>query len=184
MNNKQSIFATLSDSDTSDDDSITLNELNDTWILWAHMPHDTDWTIKSYKKIFSFNTIEEAIGITKILPDHMIQNCMLFLMRDGILPTWEDKHNRNGGCFSYKISNNFVPETWRNLTYTIAGETLFKSIKTCKDITGISVSPKKNFCVFKIWLSTCKHKSPSVISTVEPGLTHHGCIFKRNNPDY
>ena len=32
---------------------------------------------------------------------------MLFLMRDGIQPIWEDEKNRNGGCFSYKI-NNYV----------------------------------------------------------------------------
>ena len=21
------------------------------WVLWAHLPHDTDWTIRSYKRI-------------------------------------------------------------------------------------------------------------------------------------
>ena len=25
--------------------------LYDKWVLWAHLPHDTDWGIKSYKKI-------------------------------------------------------------------------------------------------------------------------------------
>ena len=28
---------------------LTLNK----WNLWAHLPHDTDWSIHSYKKIFS-----------------------------------------------------------------------------------------------------------------------------------
>ena len=22
--------------------------LSDKWVLWAHLPHDTDWTLKSY----------------------------------------------------------------------------------------------------------------------------------------
>ena len=26
------------------------NPLYDKWVLWAHLPHDTDWSIKSYKK--------------------------------------------------------------------------------------------------------------------------------------
>ena len=30
----------------------TTHELNSTWAIWAHLPHDTDWTIKSYKKIW------------------------------------------------------------------------------------------------------------------------------------
>ena len=28
--------------------------LADTWTLWAHLPHDTDWSIKSYKRILTF----------------------------------------------------------------------------------------------------------------------------------
>ncbi len=26
--------------------------LYDKWVLWAHLPHDTDWTLKSYKKLW------------------------------------------------------------------------------------------------------------------------------------
>ena len=28
------------------------HKLNTKWVLWAHLPHDTDWSLKSYKKIF------------------------------------------------------------------------------------------------------------------------------------
>ena len=27
-----------------------IHNLYDNWTLWAHLPHDTDWTVKSYKK--------------------------------------------------------------------------------------------------------------------------------------
>ena len=76
------------------------HQLSDKWTLWAHLPHDTDWSMKSYIQIFTFNTIEETIALTKILPEKMIKNCMLFIMREGIHPLWEDPKNRNGGCFS------------------------------------------------------------------------------------
>ena len=33
---------------------------------------------------------------------------MLFVMRNGINPMWEDPKNKDGGCFSYKISNKNV----------------------------------------------------------------------------
>ena len=35
------------DNKPNDDDfsSGDLHELSDAWILWAHLPHDTDWSI-------------------------------------------------------------------------------------------------------------------------------------------
>ena len=79
------------------------HKLSDKWALWAHLPHNTDWSIKSYIKISTLSTVEEPIGVTESLPTLLVENCMLFLMRDGIKPTWEDPKNRNGGCFSYKV---------------------------------------------------------------------------------
>ena len=76
--------------------------LFDKWTLWAHLPHDTDWSLKSYRKIIKFNSVEEVIALVNSVPDLMIKNCMLFLMRDGINPTWEDPANVDGGCFSFK----------------------------------------------------------------------------------
>ena len=35
-------------------------QLNDSWCLWAHLPHDTEWNLNSYKEIMTFNTVEEA----------------------------------------------------------------------------------------------------------------------------
>lgn len=91
------------DNKPKDDDSSSsgnLHELSDAWILWAHLPHDTDWSIKSYIKLYTFDTVEQAITITEMLPHVLVTNCMLFLMRKGISPIWEDERNRNGGCFS------------------------------------------------------------------------------------
>ena len=42
------------------DNKESLHKLNDKWCLWAHLPHDTDWSIGSYKKIFEFQTVEEG----------------------------------------------------------------------------------------------------------------------------
>ena len=94
------------------------------WTLWAHLPHDTDWSIKSYIKLYTFDTVEQAITITEMLPHVLVTNCMLFLMRKGISPIWEDERNRNGGCFSYKIVNKDVSESWKQLTYSLVGETM------------------------------------------------------------
>ena len=49
--------------------------LSDKWVLWAHLPHDTDWTLGSYKRIFDFETVEQAITLTETLPEKLIKNC-------------------------------------------------------------------------------------------------------------
>lgn len=161
-----------------------VHTLNDTWTVWAHLPHDTDWSIKSYKKIQNINTVQETISMTETMPHKMIRNCMLFIMRDGIKPTWEDDKNKKGGSFSYKVSNKIVPQTWKNLTYCLVGETLTDNAGTCKSINGITISPKKNFCVIKIWMADCNSQDPSIINAVPPGIGHDRCLFKKHNPEY
>lgn len=161
-----------------------VHTLNDTWTVWAHLPHDTDWSIKSYKKIQNVNSVQEVISLTETLPHKMIRNCMLFIMRDGIKPTWEDERNKRGGSFSYKVSNKIVPQTWKNLTYSLVGESLTDNSQVCKTINGITISPKKNFCVIKIWMADCNHQDPSIINPVPPGIGHERCLFKQHNPEY
>ena len=105
-------------------------------------------------------------------------------MRDGILPTWEDSKNRNGGCFSYKVSNKNVVEVWKDLTYVLVGESVSNLIPFVSSVTGITISPKKNFCIIKIWMTDCKNQNPAVVSTEVKGLTQQGCLFKKHVPEY
>lgn len=155
----------------------TLCKLYDKWTLWAHLPHDTNWTFESYIKILTFNTMQEVIMLIESLPNEIITNCMLFIMRDGIKPMWEDPKNVKGGCFSYKINNKTAVSIWKNLSYSLVGETLTENINVKKVINGITISPKKNFCIIKIWLSNCNYQNPSIIID-NIGITSQGCLFK------
>jgi translation initiation factor 4E len=158
--------------------------LTDRWTLWAHLPHDTDWSIQSYKKIFTVTTVEEAIAITETLPEALVKNCMLFIMREGIKPVWEDPQNRNGGCFSYKINNKSVYEVWKDMSYVLMGETISDDAHFSSCVTGITISPKKNFCIIKIWLRDCKNQNPNIVSNDIKGITPYGCLFKKHTPEY
>lgn len=160
-----------------------LHSLKHSWNLWAHLPHDPDWTAKSYKKVFQFKTVEETIAMTEMLPPDLIKNCMWFIMKAGIVPQWEDPKNRNGGCFSYKVSNKNLLDIWKNLTYVLVGETISTQRDFVAAVTGITVSPKKNFCIVKIWMTNCDHQNPQKISE-ETGLSPHGCLFKKHTPEF
>ena len=160
-------------------DNDNLHILSDKWRLWAHLPHDTDWSLKSYKKIIDIDSVEAALTLFNIFPDAIIKNCMLFIMRDGISPTWEDERNKDGGCFSYKINNKSVVSVWKNLSYTLVGETLSSNKNLQKEINGITISPKKNFCIIKIWLASCEFKNPKQISSIDT-LASSNCLFKKH----
>jgi len=164
--------------------STELHRLKNKWTLWVHLPQDPDWSVKSYKKVYQFNNLEETIAITESLPEALVQNCMLFVMKDGITPMWEDIKNRNGGCFSYKVSNKNVYETWRDLTYVLVGETMSSNPSFVKNVTGITISPKKNFCIVKIWLTNCDFQNPTIVTQELKQLVPQGCLFKKHNPEF
>jgi hypothetical protein len=175
------------ESTTMATNTIVTNEfhkLSNSWKLYAHLPHDTDWTLKSYKEIYDIDTVEGAIAITETLPEVLVKNCMLFIMKNDIKPMWEDSKNRQGGSFSYKVPNKNVYETWRELTYVLVGETISNQPSFVANVTGITISPKKHFCIIKIWMSSCSNQNPTIITNAIRGLTPDGCIFKKHTPEY
>ena len=160
------------------------HKLSDNWTLWAHLPHNTDWSITSYINIFTFTSVEEIIAITETLPPILVENCMLFMMREGIKPTWEDPKNRNGGCFSYKVSNKNVSKVWKDLSYVVVGGTISNHANYVNCVTGITISPKKNFCIIKVWMTDCNNQNPAVVTNDVKGLIPQGCLFKKHTPEY
>ena len=159
-------------------DSENEHFLLDKWNCWAHLPHDSDWSLSSYKKITTINTIESASRYIENFPENIVKNCMLFIMRDGINPYWEDPKNIKGGCFSYKINYKNVNECWKNLSYLLLGETLTNE-NISNNINGITISPKKNFCIIKIWLNTCNYMDVNIIKDIYE-LPKHGAFFKKH----
>jgi hypothetical protein len=154
------------------------------WDMYYHLPQNTSWDISSYKKLFSgISIVEEVISITDVIPDTIVKTCMLFVMRDGIKPLWEDPKNRNGGCFSFKILNRVVYDVWKNIFYALAGGTLFKDRALDKYLNGITISPKKNFCILKIWMVNMDYQNPEIIIDIN-GLVKTGCIFRGHTPEW
>ena len=52
---------TIMDSSGTMETTVTSQEMThplyDKWVLWAHLPHDTDWSLKSYKKIMTITSV-------------------------------------------------------------------------------------------------------------------------------
>ena len=107
--------------------------------------------------------MEEVIALYNSIPPAMVKNCMLFLMRQNIKPMWEDPNNKAGGCFSFKVTNKNVPDVWKHVSYLLTGESLSTDKAFQDNITGITISPKKSFCILKIWMKSLDFQNPRVI---------------------
>ena len=153
-----------------------MNLLHNKWTLWYHALTSQDWTVKGYNKICDIESVEDFWNINERLNINIIQNGMFFLMKKDVLPLWEDEKNINGGCWSYKISKKDSFTSWLEISMAVCGEYLLKGQNT-NIINGISISPKRNFCIIKIWNNDSKINDPKLLSKVY-NLQINNCLYK------
>jgi len=163
--------------ESSSNESKTL--LSDKWVLWAHLPHDTDWSLSSYIKVMVITNLEDLVMIQEVIPEKMVKNCMLFLMKKDVNPTWEDPKNKEGGCFSFKIMNKNVITSWNKLLIKMVTNNISKNDDFLNSITGVTISPKKTFCIVKLWMDGVKFQSTIYLNESDY-LNPRGCLFKRH----
>jgi hypothetical protein len=159
------------------------HSLYDKWILYAHLPHDTNWKVDSYKTILSFDKVEQAIGLFETIPEIMLNNCMLFLMRNDIKPVWEDDENRKGCCLSFKVSNREVKTVWKKLCYAVIGRQISTNETFTDNVNGVTISPKRSFCIVKIWMKGCEYRTASCVNSLI-GINTKDALFKKHTPEY
>jgi hypothetical protein len=75
-------------------------------------------------------------------------------MAEGIKPTWED--NIKGGSWSYKIDKKDIAQAWTKLSVHLLSDNFIEKNESKADLhnqmVGISISPKKTFSIFKVWI--------------------------------
>jgi len=122
--------------------------LNNAWTLYFHDPNNSNWDLDSYIVLQKFNNVTSWIKIFHALRNDWSKG-MFFLMREDIKPLWE--LNESGGCDSFKLFKTEVKDIWFELTSKLLGETLLSHAPN--KLSGISISPKKNYCIIRIWLT-------------------------------
>lgn len=164
-------------------------ELNNTWTCWLHYQNDNIWTLDRYQSIATLVNLKDAVLFIENLDENIIKKSMLFFMKESILPLWESEDNINGGCFSYKINNVNIVNIFKILLYKILGNTLTSDESILNNINGISISPKKNFCIIKIWMRNkntivnydySSNKDPFSIHTIF-NIEEQLCVFKEHS---
>ena len=126
-------------------------KLKNRWTFWYHSINDNNWKINSYHKLYSIENIYDYKIIEDSFKNNHYYNGMYFIMRNDIKPIWEDPMNRMGGYISFKIYSNDLINKWNYLIKKCIMEDIF--IDNNDYINGISISPKKEFNILKIWLN-------------------------------
>jgi hypothetical protein len=146
--------------------------LNDNWALYFHDPDEDNWSDDSYKLICTITTVEDFVHLHRLLRNDWMKG-MFFIMREHIRPQWEDKHNRDGGCFSFKIMKDEVPNYWFECVSKVLGETMFMEPYRNKwdKICGISISPKRSFCILRLWMAYQDYNDPAEYDFNPPNYT-------------
>ena len=134
------------------------------WDLWYHHEKD-NWNLNGYKKIYNITDVETFWRLYNNFDK--IGNILykqFFLMKENINPVWEDKNNKNGGCWSFKIQENHASELWEELSVLlVTNEILLKEYKN--ELVGLSIALKKNnYCIIKIWNSNSKNNSIKILN--------------------
>ena len=152
------------------------------WILWVHKVDDSNWTKASYIKIAKITSIEDFLSIYDNWDELMPKlDCgIFFLMRENVFPKWEDKMNINGGCWSLRIVKTEIRNVWNELSMAIMGEYLANDAEENLNLNGLSISPKRSFCVIKIWTKRVVADEKDYFSPYIPFLDLEGSIYKKH----
>lgn len=154
------------------------------WNLWYHHTKD-DWSINGYRKIYQ---ITKASNFWELYHNWELLGGLtykqFFLMKNDIQPIWEDEHNKNGGCWSFKIDEKNINEIWEQLSILLVTEELLNENNDQNLIVGLSICLKKNnFCVIKIWNSDSNFNSIKLINSKILKKWGLDLIYISNTPD-
>jgi translation initiation factor 4E len=133
-------------------DTIQNFDLQSVWVLWFHKVNDNNWDLNSYSKVLEIRTYHDLLFLLKELDN--ITSGMFFIMKDGIKPVYEDEQNKEGGYWSIRITKKDSYDFWKKIIYYLCIDNLMINNEYQEMINGISISPKINNCIFKIWNSS------------------------------
>jgi hypothetical protein len=157
-------------------------KLGSKYILWSHDISERNWSIDSYKKICTIETVSEFWRLFNNFIKLGMKFMHFFLMKDGINPTWEDPCNRNGGVCSFKVETTNAPIMWEDLNIKMVLEILSKNKG---DINGLSISPKNTWTIVKIWnKNSINDLSKSLNDDILEKYRKYSIKYRPNAPEY
>jgi hypothetical protein len=148
------------------------------WSVFYHEPEDDSWTADSYKRLQTCDSWESLGSLLRELGPHKTTNGLLRIMRGNYSPLWENNGNIYGGTYCLKVRRRNAIEVFqRYLAAAILGDCTVTTINT---IVGVTISPKKDSCIIKIWNLDCRHFSnPTDLKILHEEIKHDEIIYRK-----
>jgi hypothetical protein len=157
-----------------------MEEFKENWDLWYHSINDNNWTKSSYQKIHQIKSLLDYQYVIETFQQDHYQNGMFFCMKEDIFPNWEDPDNRNGGCLSFKIPSTKISSGWEELMLKCMSDNILTPGNS-DEINGISISPKKEFNIIKIWFKNSTFEYQKHFSEEEGTLINlQNTLYKKH----
>jgi len=155
-------------------------DLNNKWKLWFHSINNNNWGNDSYSELMTISNLYDLKVLNDTMNNISLQNGMFFIMKEDIFPTWEYPENREGCSISFKVPASLLKNSWDLLvTKTLTGDIL-KNKDKYNEINGISISPKKEFNILKIWLRNSDKNYETFINEYPPYFIKSKSVFKKH----
>lgn len=152
------------------------------YVLWCHDILNKDWSIKGYIKLCCISTISDFWRLINNLDKIGYRSNNFFLMKEDTEPIWEHINNRNGGICSFRTDIDLALNVYEDLCINMVRGEL---IDNMEDINGISISPKNNWAIIKIWN---KDKNNDLSSLLKNNLAkkynNYSIKYKANEPEF
>lgn len=139
------------------------------WSLYYHSLAETKWSLATFQKVATMATWRDFWAVVEELSPASLADGMFFLMRDPIPPLWENAQNIYGGSYSMRIPKDSAGEAF--VAYAIAAMIGEATTDAANGINGLSISPKRGFCIIKVWNKDCtRFKDPAELRLQWPTL--------------
>ena len=140
------------------------------WVLWSHSKEDNWIDDATYKEL---SIIRDIPSFWRVVNNFFFLGYSLrhlYLMREGIMPTWEDVNNRSGSVCTFQMNIYGTPELFQSICLFLATETLLTGGRT-NILNGVSVDPKPRCIILKLWSRSPddfrEHFHPDLVSRLE-----------------
>lgn len=152
------------------------------YILWCHEVTNKNWNLESYNKICEIDNVSSFWRLFNNFEKLGLYNMHFFFMKDDTLPMWEHENNRNGGVCSFKISIDNAMDLWIDLNMRMICSCLSNNND---DINGISISPRNNWAIVKIWNKNFNNDlSKTLTQDILLKYGHLSIKYKKNIPEF
>lgn len=123
-------------------------KFNMNWYIWTHLSESTNWSIDSYKHIYTIDSMKSFWEFIGNLDKLDIVKHQFYIMRENSGPTWEHPSNRGGGICSLRLTKDKMIELIEQIAVLIINESF---LDNNNEINGFSISAKHMWGVIKIW---------------------------------